>query len=140
MGKRSSPDAATERSQFVHLRLAQARQRSKPFDTTTVIKRAIFDWARKQRRERRRDAMTVRLDDLLNEPAMKPDPMQTLMSEAEVNFLLGFLTPQQRDVIASTFLARMTRSEVSEMLSISPQAVSETKRRAIDAMRSKGQK
>lgn len=122
-----------DRHQHVALAIQKARKNGLPVEI--AIKSALIDWDRKKRTERKRLRRTKRLDDLLSEPAAVPDQMEAMMSKTEVNFLLDFLTPQQCLVIASTFLEQRTRREVAAMLEISLQAVTDTKRRAIEVMR-----
>lgn len=95
---------------------------------------AEWDWSRLTRREKIRRNMTVRIDDLLNEPA-SPGFLPSVMAASEIAFLTRGLSPVERVVVESILAAGRPADEVASQLGVTKQDVRRIKRRAVAKVR-----
>ena len=126
-------ESLKDRRQFVELALVKARDSGASREV--VVHNALVDWSRMSKAEKKRQRKTKNIDSLLQEPAVKPDPFKSMTDIEHVDYLLAGLNETQRNVIVKMFLMGFTRTEIAATMQIDPQAVSDAKRHAIEAMR-----
>lgn len=80
------------------------------------MKNAEKNYRRDRKREAARQAKTVRLDDLLDEPASPVD--RTIEVYEEIQRLLWLVTPAQRQALEEVFLAERAHAEAARLLGI----------------------
>jgi hypothetical protein len=123
-----------ERWQFISLRLAKARASGCGYDRRKVIAHAKIDWKRKQQAERNRYARTVRLESLINEPAVEShEPASDATLDAIS--LIASLSDREKSLVILLFLSGHSRERVASILKISLDAFDKARCKALDTMR-----